>query len=83
MRTDRGSRRSDVLLGADGKRFAIGGAAERRIVKHLELRAEGLTVRQIANLSIWSYPTVWRDITQYRPVSRGTNVPRETANEPA
>lgn len=67
-----------AVLGADCKRYAMGAAALERITRHLELRGDGLTVRAIAGMTGWSYPTVWRDISQYRLVSRSADLPRET-----
>ncbi len=71
-------RGTSIFLGADGKRYAVGDAAATRIAQHLDLRAEGLTVRTIATRTGWSYPTVWRDVTHYEPVSRDQNETRET-----
>lgn len=70
--------RLDAVLGRDGKRYAMGAGAAKRITEHLELHDQGLTVRAIAARTGWSYPTVWRDIKQYEPVSRDESAPRET-----
>lgn len=71
----------DAVLGGDGKRYAMGHGAGKRITEHLTLRASGMTVRAIAAQTGWSYPTVWRDVTQYDLVSGGESDAPETEDK--
>jgi len=60
---------SPTVLGADNKVYWYGEDRLRRATLHLQLRAEGKSLREIAAITKTSPATVLRDLRTYRLVS--------------